>query len=49
MATQRRERREARERTERTEEPESFDSVVESEVGPGSQTSTLTLGDNNNR
>ena len=49
LAAQRREKREARERTERMEEPESFDSVVESELGPGSQTSTLTLSDNNNR
>ena len=32
-----------------TAEPESLDSVVESEVGPASQTSTLTLSDNNNR
>ena len=39
----------AQRREERPEEPESLDSVVESEVGPASQTSTLTLSDNNNR
>ena len=49
LAAQRSERREARQRRERTDEPESFDSVLESELGPGSQTSTLTLSDNNNR